>query len=44
MSAATPGVGPIRVANFNASLNRNALGELASDLAAVDDKRPRTVA
>ena len=36
--------GAIRVATFNASLNRNTEGELVSDLATPDDAQARTAA
>ena len=43
-AAAASGADQIRVATFNASLNRNAEGELVSDLAMPDDAQARTVA
>src|SRR5918997_6099497 len=47
MSDSTPAAGgaaSVRVATFNASLNRNAEGELAADLAAPGNTQARTVA
>ncbi len=41
---AAGGAGQIRVATFNASLNRNAEGELVSDLAAPEDAQAQTAA
>jgi 3-phytase len=46
LSAATASAAPlqIRVATFNASLNRNSLGQLASDLATTTNNQARRVA
>src|ERR687893_57041 len=47
MSDSTPAAGgaaSVRVATFNASLNRNAEGELAADLAAPGNTQARTAA